>query len=186
MCACGTAQRPVLIGGEIGGDANLPDQPDAHAAVADAGDCFGDNLIGDVIRAHTGEPRGVRGLEVEAAARDDVEAGALRDARERPRVAPDAGAGWVDDSPAAERHGLGQFGHRQLLVIQTAVVEVDERIHPQLAEDAGIDGLAGEAGARRLLRLVPPTPTIIQQMLVHQGETECAGRHRPTHGHHLA
>ena len=45
-----------------------------------------------------------------------------------------------------------QLGDRQRLVVERAIVEIDERVHPQLADDALVHGLGREMLALRLGR----------------------------------
>ena len=137
------AQRLLLLGREIGRDADLPDQADPDAAVADPVMRLAtiSSAMSSTVIAQRG---GMRGLQIIAGAHDDVEAGRLRDAPQGRGIAADAAAGRVDDGPAA---GLGeglQFGDRQRLVVERAVVVVDEGIQPQFAEDARMDGKVGE------------------------------------------
>ena len=89
-----------------------------------------DDEGGGLVEVHAGEPVGMRRLEVEARAHDDVEPRAARDALQRFRVAPDAEIRRVHHRVAAEFGEAAEFADREVDVEQEAIVPADEGVHP--------------------------------------------------------
>ena len=98
-----TAQHLLLLGSEILADADLADDAggdDRHVvgdAAAVARDCRR-----DLIDRHGADIVGVRRLEIETGAHDDVEAGATADLLQGGGVAADAEIGRIDHGAAAK------------------------------------------------------------------------------------
>ena len=65
-------------------------------------------------------------------------------------------------------------------------MQIDEGIHPELAQDAGMDRLGAEMRALRLFRRVPPAAAVIDEMLMHQRDAHLLNRNGPVHRHHQA
>ena len=105
---------------------------------------LGHDLVGDGVDRHSRQRRRVRALQVVAGAHDDIEPGGPRDSLQGRRVAADAAAGGIDHANAACMLEGEQFGDRQRLVVERAIVEIDEWVHPQLADDALVHGLGRE------------------------------------------
>ena len=79
-------------------------------------------------------------------------------------VAADAAAGWIDDSLAASLKECHELGNSQWLFIQGAIVEADERIHPQLADNSEMHRVLGKVLPLWLDALVPPTSAVVQNI----------------------
>ena len=142
-------QALLLLGGEVAAHADLADQADAHARPVDPFERIPDDLVRDRIRAHLRDRGRVRALEVVAGAHHDVEAGRFADPLQRQGIAADAAAGRIDHGGAAQRLERQQLRDRELLVVEAAVVEIDERVHAQLADDAGMHRRSSRDGAAR-------------------------------------
>ncbi len=86
----------------------------------------------------------MRALKIVAGAHDDIQPGGTRDPLQGGRVAADAAAGGIDHGHPAFMPEGEQFGDRQWFVVECTVVEIDKWVHPQLADDALMNGLGGE------------------------------------------
>ena len=113
-------------------------------------------------------PGRVRALQVVARAHDDVQAGGLADPRAAP---PGCGrcrgrSGSTTVRPPACAKGQ-QLGDRQRLVVERAVVEVDERVHAA-ARRGCPDARARSARCWRSgsLGAVPPAAAVVEDVLV--------------------
>ena len=71
--------------------------------------------------------------------------GGFRDANESIGSPADAATGRIDDRYPAGRRKLPQFRYRQALLIEGAIVQHQERIHAQFAQNSGMNRVGGRA-----------------------------------------
>ena len=57
------------------------------------------------------------------------------------RIAANAAAGRVNNAAPTRSLERQQLGNCETMIIERAIVEIDERVHAQLANDAGMHGL---------------------------------------------
>ena len=141
--------------------------------------------VGDLVDRHGAHVVGMRRLEIEAGAHDDVEAGAAADLLQGGGIAADAEIGGIDHRPPAEIDEFHQLLDRHIGVEQLAVVAIEEGIHPELAEHGDVDRPLGEADLAAQHGPPPPTRRVEEQMLVHQRDAHLLDRNLAEDGHHL-
>ena len=146
----------------------------------------GRDRLGDRRRRHLLHISGMRRLEIEAGAHDDVEPGRrlircnADGSRPMPRL-----VGSTTVWPPCSTKCL-QFLDRGLGVEQPAIVAVEEWIHPQLAEHRDVERPLGDGDLRGAAGPLPPARGVEQDMLVHQRHAHRLDRDRAEHCPHRA
>jgi hypothetical protein len=106
-------------------------------------------------------------MQIIAGAHYDLQARRRRDARQRFRVTAYAAARRINDGVAARCGEQAELVDRRRLVIKSAIVEIHERVHAELADNAGVNRTGGEMLPLRLDGLVPPAAAVVEDVLVH-------------------
>ena len=126
----------------------------------------------------------MRRFEVEACAHDDVQSGSPADPLQRGRVASDSEIGRIDDGLAAIFDEMIEFLDRGLDVEQPAIVAIEERVHPQIADHRHVERPFGDGDLGAAARALPPARGVEQNMLVHERDAHRLDRDRAEHRPH--
>lgn len=189
--ACGAPQHFLLRGRKVLADPDLANDAGADFRVVLGHAAIGRDRRGDGFDRHVSNVGRMRGLEVEARAHHDVEAGAAADALERGGVAADAQIGRIDHGLPAIFDEFPEFLDRGLHIHQATIVAIEERVHPEFADHRDIQRPLGEGDLGGAARPLPPARSVEQDVLVHErhphgldgdGPEDCANLSGPDAG----
>ena len=125
----------------------------------------------------------MRRFEIEARAHDDVQSGSSADPLQRGRVASNSEIGRIDDGLPAIFDEMIELLDRGLDVEQPAIVAIEKRVHPQVADHRNVERPFGDRDLRAAARALPPARGVEQDMLVHERDAHRldgnGAEHRP-------
>ena len=153
---------------EVLADPDLADDAGADLGLVLREAAVPSDRLGDRFDAHVLHVRRMRRFEVEARAHHDVEPGSPADPLQRGWIAADSEVGRIDDGVPAVFDEMIELLDRRPDVEQPAIVAIEKRVHPQVADHRDVERPLGDRDLRAAAGALPPARGVEQDMFVHQ------------------
>ena len=177
------ASQHLFLGGrEVLADPDLSDDSGANLRLVLREAAVPSDRLGDRFDGHVLHVRRMRRFEVEARAHHDVKAGSTADPLQRGRIASNSEVGRIDDGLPAIFDEIIELLDRRLDIEQPAIVAIEKRVHPQVADHRDVQRPFGDRDLRAAAWALPPARSVEQDMFVQQRDAHRVDGNGAKHG----
>src|ERR1700722_9178885 len=124
----------------------------------------------------------MRRFEVEACAHHDVKTSSTADPLQCGWIASNSEVGRIDDGLPAIFDEIIELLDRRPDIEQGAIVAVEKRVHPQVADHRYVERPLSDRDLRSTARALPPARSVEQDMFVQERDAHRVDRNGAKHG----